>query len=330
MHRGLCFSTAGFEIRDSSNATDTTPQDGLTTTATTIPDSRFPIPHSPNAATHAERWILARLAATLGEVENQLAAYRFDLASHALYEFTWNEFCDWFLELAKPALAGDDAEAAASTRRTLLTVLETLLRALHPLIPFVTEEIWQSVKPALGLTEDSIGQRPYPVAADIGEADAHAEADIEWLKAVISAVRKLRSEMNLPPRKPLPLLFEAGTAGDRERAERFAGSIGFIASIESQAWLTEATDPPAAAAAVIGELRVLLPLAGLIDVDAERARLDKEIKRVQAEIGKCQGKLGNATFVDNAPAAVVDQERRRLADWSHQLDSLTEQHQRLG
>jgi valyl-tRNA synthetase len=321
---------SGFEIRDSSNATDTTPQDGLTTTATTIPDSRFPIPHSPNAATHAERWILARLAATLGEVENQLAAYRFDLASHALYEFTWNEFCDWFLELAKPALAGDDAEAAASTRRTLLTVLETLLRALHPLIPFVTEEIWQSVKPALGLTEDSIGQRPYPVAADIGEADAHAEADIEWLKAVISAVRKLRSEMNLPPRKPLPLLFEAGTAGDRERAERFAGSIGFIASIESQAWLTEATDPPAAAAAVIGELRVLLPLAGLIDVDAERARLDKEIKRVQAEIGKCQGKLGNATFVDNAPAAVVDQERRRLADWSHQLDSLTEQHQRLG
>jgi valyl-tRNA synthetase len=292
--------------------------------------SRFPIPHSPNAATHAERWILARLAATLGEVESQLAAYRFDLASHALYEFTWNEFCDWFLELAKPALAGDDAEAAASTRRTLLTVLETLLRALHPLIPFVTEEIWQSVKPALGLTEDSIGQRPYPVAADIGEADANAEADIEWLKAVISAVRKLRSEMNLPPRKPLPLLFEAGIASDRERAARFAGSIGFIASIESQAWLTEGTDPPAAAAAVIGELRMLLPLAGLIDVDAERARLDKEIKRVQAEIGKCQGKLGNATFVDNAPAAVVDQERRRLADWSHQLDSLTEQHQRLG
>ena len=334
---------SGLGIRDSQEQTPTSAMQGQFATCEANPssatadqpkpsfdESPIPNPESRRPATDAERWILARLAATLGEVESQLAAYRFDLASHALYEFTWNEFCDWFLELAKPALAGDDAEAAASTRRTLLTVLETLLRALHPLIPFVTEEIWQSVKPALGLTEDSIGKRPYPVAADIGEADANAEADIEWLKAVISAVRKLRSEMNLPPRKPLPLLFEAGTASDRERAERFAGSIGFIASIESQAWLTEATDPRAAAAAVIGELRVLLPLAGLIDVDAERARLDKEIKRVRAEIGKCQGKLGNATFVDNAPAAVVDQERRRLADWSHQLDSLTEQHRRLG
>ncbi|PKM02013.1 MAG: valine--tRNA ligase, partial [Gammaproteobacteria bacterium HGW-Gammaproteobacteria-7] len=241
----------------------------------------------------------------------------------------WNEFCDWFLELAKPALSGGDAEAAASTRHTLLSVLEMLLRALHPLIPFVTEEIWQSVKPVLGLSEDSIGQRSYPVTADISEADAKAEADIEWLKAVISALRKLRSEMNLPPRKPLPLLLDAGDASDRDRSARFADSIAFIASIESQAWLAPGTQPPAAAAAVVGGLRVLVPLAGLIDLDAERVRLDKEIARVESEIGKCRGKLGNATFVDNAPAAVVHQERQRLADWTRQLDSLTEQQQRL-
>ncbi|HBK55396.1 MAG TPA: valine--tRNA ligase [Xanthomonadales bacterium] len=293
--------------------------------------SRLPISDSRRiAATDAERWILARLAHTLRDVEAQFAGYRFDLASQALYEFTWNEFCDWFLELAKPALNGSDEVAAASTRHTLLTVLERLLCALHPLIPFVTEEIWQSLRPALNLHEARIMQRPYPTAAELGDADSQAEADIEWLKSVISAIRRLRSDINLPPRKPLALLLEAGGPSDRERSQRFQHAIAFLAAIDSQDWLPDGQQPPPAAAAVIGDLRLLIPLAGLIDLDAERSRLDKDIQRTQSEIDKCRKKLDTPTFVENAPAAVVEQERQRHTDWTRQLHALTEQRQRLG
>ncbi len=293
--------------------------------------SRLPISDSRRiAATDAERWILARLAHTLRDVEAQFAGYRFDLASQALYEFTWNEFCDWFLELAKPALNGSDEVAAASTRHTLLTVLERLLCALHPLIPFVTEEIWQSLRPALNLHEARIMQRPYPTAAELGDADSQAEADIEWLKSVISAIRRLRSDINLPPRKPLTLLLEAGGPSDRERSQRFQHAIAFLAAIDSQDWLPDGQQPPPAAAAVIGDLRLLIPLAGLIDLDAERSRLDKDIQRTQSEIDKCRKKLDTPTFVENAPAAVVEQERQRHTDWTRQLHALTEQRQRLG
>ena len=291
--------------------------------------SRLPISDSRRiAATDAERWILARLAHTLRDVEAQFAGYRFDLASQALYEFTWNEFCDWFLELAKPALNGSDEVAAASTRHTLLTVLERLLCALHPLIPFVTEEIWQSLRPALNLHEARIMQRPYPTAAELGDADSQAEADIEWLKSVISAIRRLRSDINLPPRKPLALLLEAGGPSDRERSQRFQHAIAFLAAIDSQDWLPDGQQPPPAAAAVIGDLRLLIPLAGLIDLDAERSRLDKDIQRTQSEIDKCRKKLDTPTFVENAPAAVVEQERQRHTDWTRQLHALTEQRQR--
>ena len=283
----------------------------------------------PQPRTDAERWILSRFAAMCTEVEAQFAAYRFDLASQAMYEFTWNEFCDWFLELAKPALQGADRAAADSTRHTLLYVLEGVLRALHPLIPFVTEEIWQSVAPQLGIATDSISRRPYPSADELTGDFGNAEADIEWLKGVVSAVRRIRAEMNIAPGKPLPLLLAGGTAADRDRAKRFANSIAFLARIESQDWLAAGSEAPPAAAAVQGELRLLIPLAGLIDVGAERVRLEKEITRIEVEIGKCNGKLGNATFVQNAPAAVVEQERARLADWSTQLDGLREQLGRL-
>lgn len=284
---------------------------------------------APQPQTDAERWVLARLAHAVREVEVQFAAYRFDLASQAMYEFTWNEFCDWFLELAKPALNGDDRTVADSTRHTLLFVLERLLCLLHPLIPFVTEEIWQSVAPQLGLAEDSISRRPYPEPRDFAVDFGAAEADIEWLKAVVSSIRRIRSEMNVAPSRAVPLLLAGGTAADRERGARFAPALKFLARLASIAWLDAGSEAPPAAAAVIGELRVLIPLAGLIDVGAERARLEKEIRRVEGEIAKCNGKLGNATFVQNAPAAVVEQERQRLADWTAQLAGLREQLQRL-
>nr|WP_295379410.1 valine--tRNA ligase [Pseudoxanthomonas sp.] len=281
-------------------------------------------------ATDAEKWILARLAKVTAETETHFANYRFDLLAQALYEFAWNEFCDWFVELAKPALNGDDAIAATSTRHTLLHVLEALLRLLHPLIPFVTEELWQQVAPRLGITDATLSLRAYPTAADFaGQGFGVAEADVEWLKTMVSALRRVRSELNVAPSRSVRLLLQGGTGQDRARVERHAPSLSFLLKLEAIEWLPAEATAPASAAAVVGELKLLVPLEGLVDLDAERSRLDKEIKRVEGEIGKCNGKLGNATFVQNAPAAVVEQERQRLAEWTHQLTALREQRAKL-
>ncbi len=279
--------------------------------------------------TEAERWILTRLKQTLAEVEQHFVSYRFDHLAQALYEFVWNEYCDWFLELSKPALNGDDAAAAASTRHTLLVVLEAVLRALHPVIPFITEEIWKDVGPKLGLTEESLIHRPWPNADDIVADDA-ATGEIEWFKNVLSGIRKIRSEMNISPGKTIPLLFADGDASDRARVAKFAAQIGFLARTDAPQWIVAGADEPASAAAVVGALRVMIPLAGLIDLEAEKARLAKEIGRNEVEIRKCEGKLGNANFVANAPADVVAQERQRIADWNTTLGALREQAQKLG
>jgi valyl-tRNA synthetase len=279
----------------------------------------------PEPRTDAERWILQRLQHTLAHIADEFAAYRFDLASQTMYEFAWNEFCDWFLELAKPALQGDDPEAATSTRHTLLYVLEALLRALHPLVPFVTEEIWQNIAPRLGIAAATISGERYP-EKDSSLMFPQAEADIEWLKESTSALRRIRSEMNIAPSKLVPLLLAGGDETDRALATRFEAPLKFLARLESVTWLQG--DAPAAAAAVLGELRLLIPLAGLIDLDAERTRLGKEIARVESEKAKSEDKLGK--FTDKVPAAVVEQERQRLADWTRQVDALREQHTRLG
>jgi len=276
--------------------------------------------------TEAERWIITRLGRTLADVEAHFATYRFDLLAQALYEFTWNEFCDWFLELSKPALNGTDAAAADSTRRTLLVVLETLLRALHPIIPFLTEEIWHEVAPKVGITGDTISLQAYPRAADLPTAAA-AEAEIEWLKAVLTQIRRIRSEMNVAPGRTIPLVFAGGNANDRSRTEKFANEIEFLARTESQRWLDAGETEPASAAAIIGELKLLIPLAGLIDIDAERARLAREIKRIESEIDKSNAKLGK--FGANTPAAVVEQEKQRSADFMTTLAGLREQSERL-
>ena len=280
--------------------------------------------------TDAEKWILSRLAKVTAEAQTHFANYRFDLLAQSLYEFAWNEFCDWFVELAKPALNGNDAAAADSTRHTLLHVLESLLRLLHPLTPFVTEELWQQVAPRLGIENNTISLQPYPSSADFAGQDfARAEADVEWLKAMVTALRRVRSELNVSPSKTVRLLLQNGTAEDRSRIERFTQSLKFLLKLDAIEWLASDGGAPASAAAVVGELKLLVPLEGLVDLDAERTRLDKEIKRVEAEIGKCNGKLGNATFVQNAPPAVVEQERARLADWNTQLNALREQRAKL-
>ena len=290
---------------------------------------------APTPTTDAERWILAQLTRTAAEAETHFASYRFDLLSQSLYEFAWNDFCDWFVELAKPALNGDDAEAADSTRHTLLYVLERLLCLLHPLIPFVTEELWQAVAPRLGIDEATIMLRPYPQASDYAgarndSANANAEADIEWLKAMVSALRRVRSELNVAPSKFVSLLLADGSNADYARAARFDSQLRFLIRLDRIDVLADANAAPAAATAVVGDLKLLVPLAGLVDLGAERTRLDKEIKRVEAEIGKCDGKLASETFVHNAPAAVVEQERKRLIDWNAQHDALASQRAKLG
>ncbi len=328
--RFVLMNCEGFEIPDSGLAkanSNSLANPGSSESPVPNPESRASVA----PATDAERWILSRFAALTTEIRAQFAAYRFDLIAQAVYEFTWNEFCDWFVELAKPALNGDDKAAADSTRHTLLHVLESLLRALHPLVPFVTEEIWHHVAPKLGIdvAGASISLQAYPEPEQYPFADAEASRGIEWLQAVVSNLRRLRSEMNLAPGKQITLLLSGGNADDRALATRYADSIGFLARVQSQRWLEAGEPVPAASAAVIGDLTLLIPLAGLVDLDAERARLAKEIRRVEGEIGKCNGKLGNDNFVANAPAAVVEQERQRLADFSAELAALQQQAERL-
>jgi len=281
----------------------------------------------PQPRTDAERWILSRLAAVSAEAQTHYANYRFDLLAQCLYEFAWNEFCDWFLELTKPALNGADADDANSTRHTLLYVLEALLRLLHPLTPFVTEQLWSQVAPRLGLTDDTISLRPYPTAEEFAGDFARAEADVEWLKSMVNALRRVRSELNVPPSKLVPLLLQGGNDDDRARMTRFTSSLSFLLKLERIEWLANGSDTPPAAAAIVGDLTLLVPLEGLVDLGAERARLDKEIARVESEKEKSETKL--AKFTDKVPAAVVEQERVRLVEWTAQLDGLRSQRAKL-
>ncbi len=283
----------------------------------------------PQPVTDAEKWILSRLAKVSAEAGEHFTSYRFDLLAQSLYEFAWNEFCDWFVELAKPALNGEDKLAAESTRHTLLYVLESLLRLLHPLTPFVTEELWRGVAPKLGIDAASISTRAYPQASDFGDQDySAAETDIEWFKQVVSSLRSIRSTLGISPSKPVRLLLKNLNAEDAGRMETFAAPLKFLLKLESIDTLPDGDEPPPAASAVIGDLTLLVPLEGLVDLDAERVRLDKEIAKVAAEKDKSEAKL--AKFGGSVPPAVVEQERLRLTEWTAKLAALQEQRARLG
>ncbi|HRO63128.1 valine--tRNA ligase [Thermomonas sp.] len=310
------------EPRTGSDETD----HGSTSSPRTV-SSNSPQPGTCNhPVTDAEKWILSQLDRTTREAAEHFASYRFDLLAQCLYEFTWNQFCDWFVELAKPALQGDDLEAANSTRHTLLHVLEALLRLLHPLIPFVTEQLWQEVAPRLGKS-GSLMLQPYPQAGEIDVSGfGQAEADIEWLKAMIGAVRRIRSELGVSPAKHITLLLRGGSAEDATRTARFDAQLRFLCKLERIEAISG--EPPAAAPAVVGALQLFVPLEGLVDLAAERARLDKEIAKIAAEKDKSEAKL--AKFGAGVPAAVVAQEQARRADWSAKLDALSAQRSRLG
>jgi valyl-tRNA synthetase len=278
----------------------------------------------------ADRWIVSKLQETEAEVARAIGNYRFDMASQALYEFIWNEYCDWYLELSKPVLWDDNAsdQAKRGTRRTLIRVLEAWLRLLHPLMPFITEEIWQTVGPLAGKSGPTIMLQPYPVADDKG-VDSAANADIEWLKGVIVGVRNIRGEMNIPPGKELTVLLGNGDERDKTRLEQNAPFLKKLAKLADITWLSAGEEAPVAATALVGELEILVPMAGLMDKDAELARLDREIDKLEKDLSRIQGKLGNASFVDKAPAAVVAKERDKMQAQQQALETLQEQVQRI-
>jgi valyl-tRNA synthetase len=290
----------------------------------------------------ADRWIVSRFAATLAQVDSALGEYRFDFAATALYEFTWYEFCDWYLELTKPVLQGETSTEAQKrgTRRTLVTVLEALLRALHPMMPFITEEIWQRVHPLAapllaarntraGQTSvDSLMLAAYPAPTDFA-ADTEAEAEVVWMKQFILAVRQIRGEMDIAPSRRIPLLLQ--NAGGRERVlvDKLFAYLSRLAGLESVKLLGEGEAAPESATAILGDLSLLVPMAGLIDPKAEIERLTKRIARNDSDIGKLKTKLGNENFVRNAPPDVVAADRARMAELESQNQSLAAQLERV-
>ncbi len=278
----------------------------------------------------ADRWIQSRLQATIQQVELHFQDYRFDLITQALYEFTWNEYCDWYLEFAKPILTSSSTafNLQCGTRYTLLVVLETVLRLLHPLMPFITEEIWQRVAPMIGNQDQTVMLQPYPKFS-AAKIDQDAVTEIEWLKAVILSLRNIRSEMTIAPGRTIPLLCQKGNTQDGERMAKHQQALMSLAKLESIKWLAETETPPKAAMALVGDLQLLIPVAGLIDVAAESQRIQKELAKMNKDLATITDKLNNANFVQNAPAEVVAKEQARLVECQATIEKLNSQAENL-
>ena len=276
----------------------------------------------------ADRWILSQLQTTEQTVTAAIDNYRLDLAAQSIYEFIWNNYCDWYLELSKPVLTSDQASHAAKrgTRLTLVRVLEAVLRLAHPIMPFITEEIWQTISPLAGKTGDSIMSQPYPVSDD-SKVDDAAVAEMEWLMAFIAGVRSIRSQMNIPPKKQLPVLLKDTVELDQQRLTANQDFLSRLANLESITLLEG--EAPAAATALVGKMEILIPLEGLIYKDAEIQRLDKEIAKLEKVIKQSSGKLSNDNYVAKAPAAVVQKEREKLAKMAQTVSQLQQQRQSL-
>ena len=278
----------------------------------------------------AERWIRSSTQNLVELFRDNIEAYRFDLCVHHLYEFVWHQYCDWYLEFAKATLFDEDAsvEHLAAVRRTLIETLETLLRIAHPIVPFVTEALWRELPAAVRDGEDSIVRRPFP-RVEQGRLDHDAQQTVDWVRHVVTAVRNIRGEMNLNPGQTLPLLLQGGTARDRAWLEETEPLLKRLAKVNRFDWLTPSDTPPAASVQMAGDLKVMVPLAGIIDVAAERARLGKELDKLHKEAQRVEGKLGNANFLAKAPEAVVEKERRRGKALAYRRDVLEGQIARL-
>jgi valyl-tRNA synthetase len=274
----------------------------------------------------ADRWIKSRMESTLQVVDSAYAQYRFDLASQALYDFVWNELCDWYLELSKPVLWDEETNpmAALGTRQTLITVLEQSLRMLHPFMPYLTEEIWQSVSPFAGTQSDSIMLAPWPTYS-AEQIDEESESEIEWLKKIIIAIRTIRAEANIPPSTELTVLVSHASEQDKARLIRNAAYLAKLAKVSQLQALSPDEEPPPSLMALCGELEIRVPMAGVIDIDQELVRLDKEISKHESELARLEGKLNNQAFVERAPAEVVVAERQKQEHAASSIATLKRQ-----
>jgi len=279
----------------------------------------------------ADRWIRGRLERAIGSLRENLGVYRFDLAAQAAYEFVWYEFCDWYLELCKPVLQGADVDAALKrgARRTLLEVLEATLRLLHPFMPFITEEIWQRVGRLAGRTGPSIMLEPFPAAGDFA-ADDEAERQVAALQSVVLGIRQIRGELDVPPSRATPVFVRSERPGDAEAIAALSAVICRVASLESVTVVDSEAELPPCAIALIEGRTVLAPFSRLVDdFGAEITRLEKRLARAEQDRGKSAAKLGNQSFVANAPQEVVEKERGRISELDQQIEQLSEQMRRL-
>ncbi len=274
----------------------------------------------------ADRWIISLLQQVEEEIQQLMKTYRFDLIANILYEFTWNEYCDWYLEFSKSVLQSDNVSEAAQrgTRRTLVRVLESLLRLLHPIMPFITEELWQRVASLAGKSGETIMLQPYPLP-QADKVDTQAVQEIEWVKAFILGVRRIRAEMDIAPSKALPVLVQNGSADDEQKWQSHDSLIIHLARLEKVTWLDAHANAPESAIALVGEMQILIPLAGLIDKEAELKRLNKEMEKLNRELSKCAAKLDNPNFTARAPKNIVEKEQQRVTEMTASLQQLEAQ-----
>ncbi|UDM37614.1 valine--tRNA ligase [Acinetobacter haemolyticus] len=267
-----------------------------------------------------EQWIISRLQKATAAVQTAFATYRLDLAAQAIYEFIWNEYCDWYVELTKPVLNDENVseERKAEVRRVLLAVMEASLRLAHPLMPYLTEEIWQTLAPKLGITGETIMLAQYPTA-DESLMNDQAEADMQWLQGLIGAVRNIRGEMGLGNARLLPVLLQNTTEAEKAQITRIEALFKALAKVESITFLADGEQPPLSSSSVVGHVSVYVPMKGLIDPKAELGRLQKDLDKVQKQHDQIANKLSNEGFVAKAPAAVVEGEKVKLAEFADQL-----------
>ena len=277
-----------------------------------------------------DRWITSELQRTIGAVNLAMETHRYDLAAKAIYEFVWDQFCDWYLELSKPILNSEDssAESLLGTRRTLLTTLETVLRLSHPFLPFMTEEIWQQIPAGVRDSGATIMLQPFP-EQDTSLIDVEVEAEVAWIKSVVTATRNIRGEMDISFAKQIPVLFQNGNAVDKSRLEHNESLLQFLIKPESLTWLEADAQAPVSATSLVGDMQVLVPMSGLIDKDAEIQRLDKEIDRKEKDKQRAEGKINNPSFAAKAPAEVVQKEKDKVIELGSAITQLRDQKRKI-
>ncbi|MFT6316103.1 MAG: valyl-tRNA synthetase [Candidatus Azotimanducaceae bacterium] len=277
-----------------------------------------------------DHWILSEFQHTAAAVNMAMETYRFDLAAKAIYEFVWDELCDWYLELSKPILLATDMSEAArrGARHTLLTVLEQTLRLAHPFIPFMTEEIWQQVPISIRGNSETIMLEAFP-EANTDLINKQAEDDIRWIKAIVTGIRNIRGEMDISFAKPIPVLFANGSDQDKGRLDAYRPLLTFLIKPERLDWHEAGNETPVSATQLVGEMQLLVPMSGLIDKDAEITRLDKEIDKKLTEVSRAESKINNPSFVERAPADVVQKEKDKMLDLGSAIQQLQEQKKRI-